>query len=188
MLPHITNSQAGVNRWDPVHSNIFEVYFTLPAAIRDQFGGDEAILTQQVLSIGGLETLDKSPDKVTQKFMGTTRTYLAPKLGETSHELTIKLNLNLRNATDNFIYKLFKAWNALGYDISTGETTLKNTYVADWLKVSIANRAGDIIREVLFHDVILGQNQSFQELNYDTNEPLELEIKFYSDWADDMNV
>ena len=120
--------------------------------------------------------------------MGTTRTYLAPKLGETSHELTVKLNLNLRNATDNFIYKLFKAWNSLGYNLSTGETTIKNTYVADWLKVSIANRAGDIIRNIVYKDVILGQNQSFQELNYDTNEPLEIELKFYSDWAEDENV
>ena len=29
-MPHITNSQAGTNLYDPVHKSIFEVYFTLP--------------------------------------------------------------------------------------------------------------------------------------------------------------
>ena len=36
-LPHIKNTQAGNNYYDPMHSAVFEVYFTLPVAIQDKF-------------------------------------------------------------------------------------------------------------------------------------------------------
>ena len=39
-LPHLKNSEAGRNKFDPVFSNIYEVIFTLPSAIRDEFGKD----------------------------------------------------------------------------------------------------------------------------------------------------
>ena len=66
-LPHITNSQAGINKYDPVHKNIFEVYFSLPDAIRTQFGQDEALLTEHVTKISGLAALNRAPGTGTQK-------------------------------------------------------------------------------------------------------------------------
>ena len=74
MLPHIKNSQAGNNRQDPNYKNMFEMYFTIPEALMARFGSDVAVLTEQVQKVTGLGTLDKGPEKVTQKFMGTTRT------------------------------------------------------------------------------------------------------------------
>ena len=50
-LPHIKNSQAGVNMYDAVFGNIYEVYFTLPEPLRAQFAQDEALITEHVLSI-----------------------------------------------------------------------------------------------------------------------------------------
>ena len=186
MLPHIKNSQAGINRQDPVYNNMFEVYFTIPAALQAQFGGDVAVLTEQVQSVDGLGTLDKGPGTSEQKFMGTTRTYLNSKMDSTSHELTVKIALNLRKRTDNYIYKLFKAWNNLGYNKSTGETTVKEDYVADWMKVVIANRAGDIFKEIIYKDIMLSEGfEAFGTLDYSSNEFVELTAKFKSDWADD---
>lgn len=188
-LPHISNSAAGVNNYDAVFGNIFEVFFTLPAALKEKFGADEALLTEHVLSVGGLGTLDKGPGVVEQKYMGTTRSFLAPKLDTTSHDLEIKLSLNLRNKVDNYIYKIFKAWNKLGYDLSTGATTIKPDYVCDWLKVSIGNRAGDIYREILYHNLILVDGiNAFDTLEYNTGEPIELTVKFRSDWGDDTDA
>ena len=190
MLPHIKNSVAGVNRQDPVHKSLFEVYFTLPEALREQFANDEATLTEQVQTISGLATLDKGPNAGEQKFMGTSRSYLEPKLDNTYHELTIKLTLNLRNRTDNWVYKLFKAWNKLCYDMSTGETVVKQDYLADWIKVSIGNRAGEIYREILYKDVMLfgGLGGDLDDLNYTENAHVELEVKFRSDWAEEINA
>lgn len=183
-LPHITNSQAGRNLWDPVHSSIFEVYFTLPEGIRAKFGKDEMLLTEHVLSISGLEALQKAPGVGQQKFMGTDRSFVNPKNDNTHAEITVKFTLNLRDETDNYIYKLFREWASLSYNLATGERHLKKDYVADWLKVSIANRAGDIFHEVIFKDVMINGDlgSGISELNYDTNDPVELEVKFVSDW------
>ena len=191
MLPHITNSIAGREKYDVLYKNIFEVYFTLPEAIKSEFGSDEAILTEHVLSVSGLEALDKAPEAgVTQKFMGTNRSYLAAGLDDTTADITVRLSLNLRNGTDNYIYKLFKAWSKLNYDISTGMKSLKKDYTADWLRVSIGNRAGDIYREVVFKDVILnGAITMSGEYSYESpGDILDLEVKFKSDWWEEKNL
>lgn len=183
-LPHISNSKAGVNKWDPVHTNIFEVYFSIPEAIRSQFGQDEALLTEHVLSISGLGALNRAPGVSQQKFMGTDRSYINPRVDNTFAEITVKLSLNLRNDVDNYIYKLFRAWAALGYDQNTGVRHLKKDYCAEYLKVSIANQAGDIYREIVFKDVMINGDLggSHEDLDYDSTDPLELTVKFKSDW------
>ena len=190
MLPHISNSQAGVNRMDPVYSNVFEVTFTIPEALQADFGADVAIITEQIKSINGLATLDKGPDVTKQTFMGSTRTSLQSKVDDTSHTLEITMELNLREGTDNFIYKLFKAWNRLSYDMTTGEQVLKKDYCADWIKVSIGNRAGDVYREIIYKDVMLTGGLEYQnELNYETKEHLsDFKVKFVSDWAQETNL
>ena len=189
MLPHIKNSTAGVNRQDPVYQNLFEVYFTIPQAIQAQFGDVATILTEQVQSVSGLQTLDKGPETTEQKFMGTTRTYLNSKYDTTSHEISIKLALNLRNGTDSYIYNLFRAWNNLCYNKYTGVTTLKNEYCSDWFKIVVANRGGDIFREIVYKDIIMfGGIEGLDELNYDTQDLAEITVKFKSDWADDRSI
>lgn len=188
-LPHIRNSYAGVNNLDPVHKSLFEVYFTLPAALRGEFQKDEMLLTEHVLTVGGLGTLDPEIGVDQQKFMGTDRSFLKPKLDSTHHEIEVKFTMNLRDGTDNYIYKLFKAWHKLGYNIATGEIVLKKDYVADWLKVSIANRVGDVYREIVFKNVMMTITDSGQgDLDYSDSSALELTVKFYSDWADEENV
>ena len=190
-LPHITNSKAGVNRWDPVHSNLFEVRFTLPEVLKAEFGQDEALITEHVLSIGGLDAIHRTAGTGQQKFMGTTRTFIQPGVEDTSAELTVTFSLNLRgeNGTDNFIYRLFKAWSRLGYDINTGAKVLKRNYCADWLEVKIANRAGDVYEDVIFKDVMVKESISGPaEYNYETLDALTLEVKFASDWWTDQDA
>lgn len=183
-LPHIQNSEAGRNLYDPVHKSLFEVYFTLPEALRAQFGQDEALITEHVKKISGLEALDKGPETDTQKFMGTTRTFVKPKVDSTSAELSIEFTLNLRNGVDNYIYKLFKAWKNLNYDLESGSIVLKKDYVADWMRVVVANRAGDIIRDITFKDVMLngGIDGGMGELDYESQDAVEITVKFVSDW------
>ena len=182
-LPHITNSQAGVNRFDPVHKSIYEVYFTLPDALRADFAKDELILTEHVMKIEGLDALYRAPETGTQKFMGTDRTFINPTVGETAAKLKVTFSLNLRNGTDNYILKLFRAWAALGYDISSGKRTIKKNYCADWMRVSIANRDGDIYQEIVFKDIMINGNLEHDgDLDYENNDALTLAVNFVSDW------
>jgi hypothetical protein len=185
-LPHIKNSTAGVNRQDPVYKNKFEVYFTIPEALQAEFGKDVAVLTEQIQKISGMGSLDKGVETGEQKFMGTTRTYLNSAHDNTSHEISVEIALNFRNRTDNYIYRLFRAWNSLGYNLSTGETTIKQEYVADYMRVVVGNRAGDIWRDVTYKDIIMfGGIEGLDELDYSSNDVVNITVKFKSDWADD---
>lgn len=188
-LPHIKNSVAGNNLYDPVHNNIFEVYFDLPEPLQKEFNKDRELITEHVLEIGGLESLTKAPEVSQQQFMGTSRSYINPRISDTHAEITVKLSLNLRNGTDNYIYKLFKAWSKLGYDIATGERKLKKDYCADYLKILIANRQGDVYQEVIFKDVMMnGGPTGLDQLSYESTEAQTLEVKFVSDWWQDLTV
>lgn len=185
-LPHIKNSQAGVNRYDPVNKSIFEVYFTLPEALRAEFAKDELVLTEHVQKISGLDALYRAPETDVQKFMGTSRSYIKPTIGDTHADLEVEFSLNLRNGTDNYILKLFRAWAALGYDIRSGRRSLKKDYCADWLKVSVANREGDIYQEIVFKDVMLNGSLTYGgDLEYTADDALTLTVKFRSDWWDE---
>ena len=189
-LPHIQNSAAGRNKYDPVHKSIYELYFTIPERLKKKFAQDEALITEHVLTVSGLENLYKGPEADAQTFMGTSRSFIKPTLGgETFAEITVKFSLNLRNGTDNYIYRLFRAWKNLNYNLATGERSLKPGYCSDWLHLKVANRAGDVYHDVLMHDVMLvGPVVLSSDYDYIADEALELEVKFRTDWWDEKNA
>lgn len=184
-LPHIKNTQAGNNFYDPMHAAVFEVYFTLPVAIQDKFKDDEAILTEQVISVTGLDALQKTVQAGSQKFLGVDVSYLNPVLENTYADITITFNLNIRNATDAYVLKVFKAWEKLGYDLADGTRTLMADYVADNLRISEANRDGTVWRSYIFHKVMVTNVQNIDELNYTNSEARTLQVTFRSDWWDE---
>ena len=186
-LPHVRNIKSGINRYDPNHSAVFEVYFTLPVAIQSQFTEDEAILTEQVTDVSGLDALQKNTPVGKQRFMNVDVSHSSPVIDETRATITITFNLNLRNVTDNFVLKVLMAWKNLNYNLADGTRTLKNDYVADNLRIAEANRDGTIWRSYVFHDVILGDITGIDTLNYDDNEARKITAVFVSDfWDDDI--
>lgn len=186
-LPHIKNISAGINKWDPVHKSIFEVYFTLPTAIQSEFKEDELLLTEQVTNVSGLDVLQKTTPAGEQKFFGVTVSFLNPILDQTAADLTMTFNLNLRNVTDNYVLKIFKAWENLSYDLSDGTRTIKQDYISENMRVSEANRNGEVWRAYVFHHIMLTGVTGLDDLDYNSNDPRTLTVTFRSDyWDDDM--
>lgn len=184
-LPHILNTKAGNNKWDPMHKAIFEVYFTLPEAISSTFKSDEAILTEQVTKVTGLDQLNRVVEAGQQKFLGVDVSYLNPTLANTYGEITITLNLNLRNATDAYVFKIFKAWGKLGYDLADGTRTLMAQYCADNMRIAEANRNGAIWRAVVMHKILLTKISGLDDLDYTANDARTLECTFRFDYWDE---
>ena len=186
-LPHVRNIQAGNNKQDPMHSSMYEVYFVLPEAIQSQFKDDEAYLTEQVTEVTGLDALQKTVAANSQKFMGVDVSFLNPVMDNTFAEITINLNLNIRNVTDAWVLKVFKAWEKLGYDLSDGTRTLKVDYTTDTLRIAEANRDGTIWRSYIFHHVMLTGVTGLDSLNYTSNDARVLTVTFRSDfWDEDL--
>ena len=184
-LPHIKNMAAGINKWDPVHKSIFEVHFTLPEAIASEFTEDTALLTTQVFSVSGLDALQKTTAAGEQKFYGVTVSFLNPTVDTTAADLTIVFNLNLRNVTDNYVLKIFRAWAKLSYDLSDGTRVIKADYISDNLRVAEANRNGEVWRSYVFHHVMLTGVTGLEGLDYTSNDAVQLTCTFRADFWDD---
>lgn len=186
-LPHIRNVQSGINKYDPVHGSVFEVYFSLPEQIAKDFKETEAILTEQVTNVGGLDALQKTTEAGTQKFLGVDASYLNPTMSSTTADVTMTFNLNLKNVTDNFVLKAFMAWRNLSYNMADGTRGIKTDYISDALRISEANRNGQIWRAFIFHNIMITSITGLADLDYTQNEAKKLNVTFRSDyWDDDM--
>ena len=187
-LPHIMNTKAGIDRQDPMHSAIFEVYFQLPLALKSIFGSeDEHTITEQVTDVDGLDQLQKVVGAGSQKFFGVDVSFLNPTMEQTFCEFTVNFNLNIRNHTDAWLLKIFKAWGNLGYNLQDGTRTLMDDYVSNSVRIAEANRNGEIWRSYIFHKVMVVNVTGLPSLNYTENEPRKLSVTFRSDnWDEDL--
>lgn len=183
-LPHIKNVKSGINKWDPVHKSLFEVYFSLPEPLKQTFSTEEALLTEQVVTVAGLDALHKTTAAGDQRFYGVTASFLNPMLDSTAADLTITFNLNLRDVTDNFVLKVFLAWERLSYDLSDGTRTIKQQYISDNLRIAQANRNGQVWRSFIFHHIMLTGVTSMDDLDYSSNDAVQLQTTFRADYWD----
>ena len=187
-LPHILNVESGRTKYDPVHKSIFEVYFTLPAAIQSQFAAEELLLTEQVTTVSGLDALQKTTPASVQNFYGVTVSYLNPVFDTTAADITINFNLNLRNVTDNFVLKVFRAWENISYNLADGTRSIKTGYITDNLRIAEATRNGDIWRSYIFHHVMLTGVTGLEDLDYMSNDARQLTCTFRCDyWEDELS-
>jgi hypothetical protein len=171
-----------------MHSSIFEVTFSIPSGITEkEFNGNDflQLLSEQVTSVSGLDALQKTSAAGEQKFFGASGSYLNPMLDNTYAEITVEFNLNIRNATDAYVLRVFKAWSKLGYDLGTGERHLMKDYVANDLIIKEANRDGTVWRNVEFQKVMLTSVTGLESLDYTNNEARKLTVVFRSDYWDE---
>jgi hypothetical protein len=187
-LPHVKNVAAGRNKWDPVHPSLFELFFTLPPAIQGEFSNEDVqTLTQQVTKVSGLDALNKTAAAGSQKFYGVDVSFLKPVLDNTYAEITVELNLNLRNTTDNYVLKIFKAWGRLGYNLLDGTRAVKSQYCSDSMRIAQANRDGSIWRAFKFYDTMITSITGLETLDYTSSDAQKLTVKFRSDyWDEDL--
>lgn len=190
-LPHIENSEVGMNKMEPLYKSLYELAITLPKPLQEKYGADVALITEQVTKVEGLDIAAKGAEAgVVQSFMGTSRSFANSKLDNTYYTISVTFNLNLRNGTDNFVYKLFKDWKNLCYNVETGETALKVDYCADFLRVREGNRAGDIYRIITMKDIFIeGGFDNMGDFDYSDGSAIrELVVKFRSDNGKEDNL
>lgn len=185
-LPHINNVDAGHNRYDPMMGSVFQIDFTVPAALSTYVNEDYVrLLTQQVTDVSGLDALQKTVQAGSQKFLGVDVSFLNTSLDNTYADITVNLNLNLKDTTDAYVLRIFKLWSKLNYDLQSGARTLKMDYVAPTMTIYEANRNGFIWRKATFKDVLLTGVTGLETLDYTSNEARKLQCVFRSDYWDE---
>lgn len=184
-LPHIKNVKAATERWDPIYNSIFLVAFTVPYVLAGEYNQDEVqILSQQVESISGLDSLNETVNITTKKYLGVDVAFTNPIIENTGADITIIFNLNLRNISDAYVYKLFKQWSRLIYDVSTGVHTLKQM-CSGLMTILEANRDGTIWRQLVLKNVIITKLTGLEDLNYSSQDIRHLSVQFHADYWDE---
>lgn len=188
--PAIRRVKAYNSNYDPMHQSVFEVRFSVPSGISSKVNAEDiAILSEQVTKVDGLDALQILPEVSTQKFLGADLSYINTTPSQTYAEITIDMNLNLRNATDAYVFRIFKEWGKLNFDIKNGTRALTADAIAPYLEINEANRDTIIWRQIKLYRVILVSISGLDSLDYTNSEARQLQVKFRSDcWDDDYDT
>lgn len=164
-LPHYRNSTAAMNKYEPVHLNLFEVSIQPPLGLPKW---NTPLLMEQVIKISGLD-VDKVPAAgVQQTFKGWTRSYANAKLDQTFVDLVLDFEVNLDDANSMYMYKGLKEWCNRVFDPLTGAMSLKKDYAGGPMSVTLYNRVGDIFRQYTFDVVFPATNINTIEPDYNS--------------------
>lgn len=167
-LPHFTNSRAGLQNYEPVFLNQFEVLITPPAGIiaaNATFRG-ESILTQQIKSVEGL-AVDISPSQpVEQKYKFASRRYAGGEPSTSDLQFTTTFEVNLNDDNSMVVYKILRQWADLIYNPLTGAMGLKTDYIGSML-ISVFNKRGDVFRRIRIPSCFIASSINEMPLSYD---------------------
>lgn len=188
-LPHISNVQAGKEYWDPMHESLFQILFTVPYVMQGEYNQEELlILSQQVVSVNGLDQIQKQLTMYKMKYLGVDVAFFNPIIDDTSIEFTITFNLNIRNRSDAYVFKLFKSWLRLIHNMSTGVIPLLGQCRAESMTICEANRDGTIWRQVVMKNVVITSMTGMDTLKYDSFDARQLTVTFHGDFWDETTA
>ena len=178
-LPHYQNSLFGINKYEPVYLNQFEVLITPPGPV---LGGQ--ILVQQVTSLTGLE-VDKTPAPIQQRYKFAVRNYAGAKPEQTIFDLSLSFTVNLNDANSMYVFKTLRQWTDLIYNPLTGAMGVKTDYTGT-IVISIFNKQGDVFRRITCKDCFPTTPLTVMELDYQAIDIYNVTMTWAVDYWDDQ--
>jgi len=182
-LAHFTNIDSHNKIWEPVHKNLFEINFTLPAAISDGF--EPNLLMENALSVA----LPTYPALATaeQRFKYSTRLYAMMPATTSKNDIKIDFNLLKDDQHQVFVFRKIKDWYDLSWNNETGELNYKKATIGT-ITVNVHDKDGVIIRRVIYHNAVCIGFSGFEELNWDQSTAVmgPLSATFAADYWEDF--
>ena len=178
-LPHYQNSLFGINKYEPVYLNQFEVLITPPGPV---LGGQ--ILVQQVTNLTGLE-VDKTPAPIQQRYKFAVRNYAGAKPEQTVFDLALSFTVNLNDANSMYVFKTLRQWTDLIYNPLTGAMGVKTDYTGT-IVISIFNKQGDVFRRITCKDCFPTTPLTVMELDYQAIDIYNVTMTWAVDYWDDQ--
>lgn len=178
-LPHYQNSLFGINNYEPVYLNQFEVLITPPGPV---LGGQ--ILVQQVTNLSGLEA-DKTPAPIQQRYKFAVRNYAGAKPDQTYFDLSVSFTVNLNDANSMYVFKTLRQWTDLIYNPLTGAMGVKRDYIGT-IVISVFNKQGDVFRRITCKDCFPTSPLTVMEMDYQSTEIYNVTMTWAVDYWDDQ--
>lgn len=180
-LPHIKNNTVAQENQEQVSPDLYEVQVIPPVGIPVP-----ELLSDEIVSITGLDEIDKMPEVLRQRSKGHTRIFSGNFVEDTTitFNMTVNLNLGGNQANQNIIYKMFKEWARRNRDERNGVLRLKPDYVGQIILDQI-NRVGSPWRHLELLNVIIAEITGLDSAERENGEPMQLNLQLV---AEDFDV
>lgn len=182
-FPHVTNSTAAVNKYEPVVGSNFNAHFVLMGALKDKLG-DYTFLREYVKSVAGL-FVEKAGNTIEAGFKTTKFRYDSNEK-ETFYDVEIAFHNFLDNDSRMFIYNSLVAWSRFKHNPLTGEKSLKKDYANSSLIVEKYNRDGSIYWRRIGHHLFPMSDLGDSIADYSSHDMTELTLTFNVDYVSDV--
>jgi len=182
-FPHVTNSTAAVQKYEPVVGSNFNAHIVLMGALKDKLG-DYDFLSEYIKAVNGL-FVEKAGNVIEGGYK-TTKFRYDSNDKETFYDVEVQFFNFLDNDSRMFIYNALAAWSRQKYNPLTGEKTLKKDYANAAIVVEKFNRDGTIYWKRIGHNVFPMNDIDDQAADYSNHEMLELAMTFSCDWVTDV--
>ena len=143
-LPHFKTSRAAMELYEPIYKNLFTVEIAFPTML-GLSQAESNLVIEGIKKVGGLNT-NKVPDAgASQNYKFATRRFANSGPSETTLDVTFDFEVNLQGCEvgrpNMYTIKNLRRWTDLIYDPLTGRQGLKSEYVADYVIITLHDKA-----------------------------------------------
>lgn len=182
-FPHVTNSVAGVNRYEPVVASNFNCHFVLMGKLKERLG-DYTWLREYVKSVQGL-FIEYAGNTIEGGFKTVKFRYDSNEK-QTFYDIEVAFFNFLDNESRMIVYNALVNWSRFKYNPLTGEKTLKKDYADAAIICERYNRDGTIYWRRMAHNVFVMNDLPDIPADYTSHDMQELIVTFNADYVSDI--
>ena len=182
-FPHVINSTAAVNNYEPVVASNFNAHFVSMGNLKSVVG-DLTFLREYVKSVNGL-FIEKAEGTIEAGFKTTKFRYDSNEK-ETFYDVEVSFFNFLDNESKQLVYNKIVQWSRVKYNPLTGERGLKSDYANACIVVEKFNRDGTVYWKRVGHKLFPMNSLPDQIADYTSHDMQELEVTFNVDYVSDI--
>lgn len=182
-FPHVVESTAAVNKFEPVVASNFNAHFILMGELKNKLG-DYTFLREYVKSVTGLfveyagNTIEAGYKTVKFRYDSNEK--------QTFYDVEVAFFNFLDDESRIFVYNALVAWSRFKYNPLTGEKTLKKDYANAAIVTEKYNRDGTIYWRRMGHHLFPMNDLPDQIADYTAHDMTELTVTFNVDYVSDV--
>lgn len=182
-FPHVTQSTAAVNKYEPVVPSNFNAQFVLMGKLKERLG-DYSFLREYVKNVSGL-FVEYAGNTIEGGYK-TTKFRYDSNDKQTYYDISVSFFNFLDNDSKMFVYNSLVAWSRVKYNPLTGEKTLKDVYANACIVVEKYNRDGTVYWRRMAHNVFPMNDFDDQNNDYTQHDMSDLTVQFNADYVSDV--
>lgn len=182
-FPHVTNSTAGVNRYEPMVASNFNCHFILMGRLAETLG-DYSFLREYVKAVNGL--FIELSGGVIEGGYKTVKFRYDSNEKTTYYDVEVQFFNFLDADSRAFVYNSLVAWSRFKYNPLTGEKSLKKDYADAAIVCEKYNRDGTIFWRRMAHNVFPMNDFPDMPADYTSHEMQEITVTFNADYVSDI--